>query len=243
MQRYFIKGDKSKDPVIYMDDVMHKHMKKVLRYTNGKQVICIDEYKHVMLCTVADIEEGVLVRESFIEEDHELPVKVTLIYGMPKGDKFEFVLQKATELGVHRIVPFLSQRSLIKMDEKRFMKKHERYMRIIQEACEQCEREVIPGITMPVRVSELHNYLSEENIVAYEEEGKKGEGSILREVLNKHPESITIIVGPEGGFDESEIDIMKDMDIKPCGLGKRILRSETAPLYLLSVIGYESELR
>lgn len=242
MQRYFIKDTQIHDGIIEMDEVMHKHMSKVMRKKPGEQVICTDEEGHFHLATIADLTKGILIDEKIITEDNELDVDVTLIYGLPKGDKFEFVLQKATELGVHRVVPFLCERSLIKMDEQRFNKKKERYVRIMQEAGEQSHRNFVPQITAPIHIDQMKDYLSEVNVVAYEESAKQGERSSFSQALASLTQSITIVTGPEGGFSEQEIARMNDMGFTCVGLGSRILRSETAPLYMLSVIGYEREL-
>lgn len=242
MQRYFIDQDALHEPVIHADETMHRHMQKVMRNENGDQVICVDSRHQAVLCTIVDIDQGVLIREKDLDENHELDCEVTLIYGLPKGDRFELVLQKATELGVTRIVPFLSRRSIVRTDKKRFGKKYPRYQRIIQEAAEQCGRTYLPELTELVTIKELSTYCSEANIVAYEELSQNDAPHVLHDTLKQKPASITIVTGPEGGFDEDEITAMIAMGFEACSLGKRILRSETAPIYLLSVIGYEREL-
>lgn len=242
MQRYFIDEKCINDNEIIIDDYNHKHMQRVMRYKNGQSVICILPSKQSFEYEIIDIEKGLLQRKSELIEDYELDVDVTLIYGLPKSDKLELVLQKATELGVKRIVPFLSKRSVIRTDQKSFDKKRERYERILKEASEQSYRQVIPELTSLAALADISCYLSDINLVAYEEVSKQGEHSALFKSLNKEYHSITIIVGPEGGFDATEIDIMKTMGVVECSLGKRILRSETAPIYMLSVIGYSREL-
>lgn len=242
MQRYFIEDNCIKADLIYIDAYNHKHMQKVMRYRNGDHVICLLPSSRVFLYEIVDIEKGILKQKEELLEDHELDIDVTLIYGLPKNDKFEFVLQKATELGVKRIVPFLSQRSIIKTDALSFAKKSERYQRILKEASEQSYRQIIPELTSLATIKDIHNYLSDINLVAYEESSKQGEHSCFYQALNQDFHTITIIVGPEGGFDQKEIDQMKKIGIQECSLGKRILRSETAPLYMLSVIGYTREL-
>lgn len=242
MQRYFIKNDYKQNDIIMADDSMYKHITKVMRMENGEHVICIDEDQNVFLCEILDIKQGLLQIKEKLEEDNELDVDVTLVYGLPKSDKFEFVIQKATELGVKRIVPLRAARSIVKMDEARFKKKKERFERIAQEASEQCHRSMIPEITPPIQLGQLDDYLSEVNVVAYEEESKNGEHHAFKEALDQLHHSITIIVGPEGGFDLQEVEKMKDMGVVACSIGNRILRSETAPLYMLSVIGYRREL-
>ena len=242
MQRYFIEKQYIKDDFITIDAYNHKHMQKVMRYRNGDQVICILPSSKTYYYEIIDIEQGLLKKGQEIYENHELDIDVTLIYGLPKNDKFEFVLQKATELGVKRIVPFLSKRSIIKTDAKTFSKKEERYQRILKEASEQSYRQMIPELTSLCYMKDLSHYLSDVNLVAYEESSKQGEHHQLFQTLSQEYHSITIIVGPEGGFEKNEIQQMKEMGIKECSLGKRILRSETAPLYMLSVIGYTREL-
>lgn len=242
MQRYFIDEKYIQGVFIKIDAFNHKHMQKVMRYRNGDEVVCILPTHQSFVYEIANIDEGILQQKYEIFEDHELDVDVTLIYGLPKSDKFELVLQKATELGVRRIVPFLSKRSVIKTDAKTFAKKTERYQKILKEASEQSYRQMIPELTSLVTMKEVSCYLSDVNLVAYEESSKQGEHSCLMRTLNQNYQSITIVVGPEGGFDESEIQQMEEMGIKACSLGKRILRSETAPLYMLSVIGYSREL-
>ena len=230
MQRYFIKNNYRQNDIIIADDSMYKHMTQVMRMEKGEHVICIDEDKHVFLCEIIDLKQGLLQIKEELQENNELDVDVTLVYGLPKSDKFEFVIQKATELGVTRIVPLRASRSIVKMDETRFNKKKERFVRIAQE------------ITPPIQLSQLKDYLSEVNVVAYEEESKNGEHHAFTKALDALHTSITIIVGPEGGFDLQEVEKMQAMGVVPCSIGNRILRSETAPLYMLSVIGYRREL-
>lgn len=242
MQRYFISSENINGSFIHVDSYNHKHMQRVMRYRNGQEVICILPDQHVYIYEIIDIEKGILQQKQEIIENNELDVQVTLIYGLPKNDKFEWVLQKATELGVARIIPFLSQRSIIKTDKQTFEKKRKRYLRILKEASEQSCRQIVPELTPLVKIDELTQYLSDVNVVAYEEESKNGEHSVFAKTLKQDYHTITIIVGPEGGFDENEIEKMKSYGIRPCSLGKRILRSETAPLYMLSVIGFSREL-
>lgn len=242
MQRYFIDESCIHDSYITIDAFNHKHMQRVMRYHNGDQVICLLPHHQTYLYEIVDIEKGILKQVEEIIEDHELDVDVTLIYGLPKNDKFEFVLQKATELGVKRIVPFLSKRSIIKTDALTFSKKRERYQRILKESSEQSYRQIIPELAPLITSHELSDYLSDINLVAYEEVSKQGEHHCFAEALKQNYQSLTVIVGPEGGFDESEIEMMDGLGIQACSLGKRILRSETAPLYMLSVIGFSREL-
>lgn len=244
MQRYFIDENCIHEDRIEIDAYNHKHMQRVMRYKNGDEVVCILPTHQTYIYQIQDIDKGILSMKEQLIEEHELDVDVTLIYGLPKNDKFEWVLQKSTELGVKKIVPFLSKRSIIKTDQKSFDKKYERYNKILKEASEQSYRQMIPQLTpLVTSVKDIKEYLSDVNLVAYEESSKQGEHSKFHQTLEKDYKSITIIVGPEGGFDEKEIQDMLDLGIEACSLGKRILRSETAPVYMLSVIGYSRELK
>lgn len=242
MQRYFITQDCLAGTEIHIDDYNHKHMQKVMRYHDGDHVVCILPNHHSYIYEIYDIEKGILYQKEELDEDHELDVDITLIYGLPRNDKFELVLQKATELGVKRIVPFLSKRSIIKTNENQFSKKYDRYLRILKGASEQSYRQIIPELTPLVTLEKISQYLSDVNIVAYEEESKNKKHDGFMKALKQDYHSITIIVGPEGGFEENEIIAMQKLGIQACSLGKRILRSETAPLYMLSVIGFTREL-
>ncbi|MFV0393785.1 MAG: RsmE family RNA methyltransferase [Coprobacillaceae bacterium] len=242
MQRYFINDIKQNITYLTNDDI--HHTKKVMRNTNGDKIICVDDSGNNYLCKIVDIDNGQVSIVETIDNDSELDIKVTLIYALPKGDKFELVIQKATELGVHTIVPLLTNRCVVKTTPEKFKKKKIRYQKIVKEASEQSYRNHIPNIEDVISIKEIENYKSKYNLVAYEEDAKVGEHKKLPTILKQlqPKDSITIIVGCEGGFEEKEIETMKTLGIHSCSLGKRILRSETAPLYMLSVIGYIREL-
>ncbi len=244
MQRYFINEDlTSKQQLILPDDDLH-HVKKVMRNINGDEIICIDNAGQVYYGVIEDIEIGLVKIDKRLEENNDLDVEITLVYALPKGDKFELVLQKATELGVKRIVPIQTKRCVVKMDEQKFAKKITRYRKILKEAAEQSWRNFIPEITNVIKLEQLDQYLGDHNLVAFEELAKQGEHMVLKQTLDQlsSGDKITIVVGSEGGFELDEIEMMNKLGIKACSLGKRILRSETAPLYFLSVIGYAREI-
>ena len=242
MQRYFV-GQFNLDGFLMNSEDLH-HIKKVMRMKNKDQIICINQSAEVYLCEIEDIGSGLIKVLEKLNENHELPVKVHLIYALPKGDKFEFVLQKACELGVHSITPLMTKRSVIKTDAQKFSKKYDRYRKILKESAEQSYRNIIPNLQPLIQINEIANMMSDYNIVAYEQNAKNNEISVLKNTLSqmKKGESITIIVGCEGGFDPSEIEKLNKMGVLSCSLGKRILRSETAPLYMLSAISYALEL-
>lgn len=243
MQRYFIEEQVHDQKTITMSKEDLYHIKKVMRGKNGDTIVCIDSNGINYLCDIIDIETGEVMIQSLVSNDSELDVDVTLVYAMPKGDKFEFVLQKATELGVKQIVPLFSNRCVVKIDKDKFEKKKQRYQKIVKEASEQSYRNFIPEIKDCITIKEVSNYLGDINIVAYEETAKLGQHENLAKALNQltKGQKITVIVGAEGGFDKQEVEEMEKLGVVCCSLGKRILRSETAPLYILSVIGYNQE--
>lgn len=243
MQRYFINEDlKDKQQCMMTSDDLH-HIKKVMRQKNGDSIICIDTFGVNYHCHIEDIDTGVIAIDTSFVNDSELDIDVTLVYALPKGDKFELVLQKATELGVTRIVPLLTNRCVVKMDKERFVKKKPRFLKIVKEASEQSYRNHIPSIEDMITLKEISSYIDQYAVVAYEETAKQGKHGNFYHVLSKlkSKDKLTIIVGSEGGFDPEEIELLETMGIVSCSLGKRILRSETAPLYMLSVIGYSRE--
>ena len=245
MQRYFVSNDSINIDLIHMNKDDHFHMQKVMRMRNGEHIICIDESKQVFLCEVSNINNGEVKILEKLDENHELDVRVRLVYGLPKLDKFEYVLQKCTELGVCEVVPFLSKRSLIRTDESRFTKKMERYQKIVKEACEQSEREQLVKVYPPMTLKDIVKLETNIGLVAYEEASREGECMAFEANLKamKKGDIITIVVGPEGGLEKDEVDAFIKAGYQACSLGKRILRSETAPLYMMSVIGYYCELK
>ena len=243
MQKYFIDHELQLHQSFIIDAMDHHHMKKVMRNKNGDHIVCIDTSHIQYLCIIEDILQGMIQPVEKLDINNELDIDVTLIYALPKGDKFELVLQKACELGVSHIIPLQSKRCVVKMTKEKFDKKLSRYQKILKEASEQSGRNCIPDIHSVITLKEIENYLQDYNLVAYEETAKAQQHGQLYETLSqlKSGDHLVIIVGCEGGFDALEIEELKRMGVKCCSLGKRILRSETAPLYLLSVIGYSRE--
>lgn len=243
MQKYFIDDQLTIEKQFKINEIDHHHIKNVMRNHDGDHIICIDTTHQQFLCSIENISEGIIKVMEALDINNELDVEVTLIYALPKGDKFELVLQKACELGVSRIVPLQSRRCVVKMNQEKFTKKLSRYRKILKEASEQSGRNCIPEIENVITVKDIPAYLGNVNLVAYEETAKMNQHGQLYESLSRlhGGEHIVIIVGSEGGFDEDEIALMNEFGVKCCSLGKRILRSETAPLYLLSVIGYVRE--
>ncbi len=224
-----------------------KHIRRVMRMDIGDTIVCcaIDRCYTCKLSEFADNH----IKAQIISEEHvdkELPVKVTIAHGLPKGDKLELVFQKGTELGAYEFIPFEAERSIVKWDEKKAHKKMERWNKILKEAAEQSHRQRVPKVLQVQKFSCLVSMFKEYThvLVAYEEAAKSDEKSRLSEVLEqmKSGDKLLLIVGPEGGFSDREVIEMKEFGALTCGFGPRILRSETAPLYGLAAISYHFEL-
>ena len=237
MQEYFAKEKRNNEFILSSQD--NFHIERVLRMKQGDHIVVIYEEKKYD-CVVSFSGEVKINIVSELNIDNELSVDVTLVYGIPKRDKFEFVVQKSCELGVAKIVPFAAKRSISIVDEKNASKKIERWNLIAKEACEQSKRNRLVDVVEPVKLKEIINYKSDLNLIAYEDLSCVG-NKHLYELLSDNYKSITIVVGPEGGFDKDEVEYLQNNGFTCVSLGKRILRSETAPLYIMSVIGFMNE--
>jgi 16S rRNA (uracil1498-N3)-methyltransferase len=204
-------------------DVLYQ-LKKVLRAEKGYKFRMADSSGRIFLCVLAD-DKADIIEE--LPEYNELNTDITAIVALIKNDKMDFMIQKLTELGVKRIVPYKAFRSVVK--EGKGNNKLDRLRKIAREAAEQSHRNRIPDITEYTDVNDLVKYKSDINIVAYEKDD-----NIISYFHNCH--SITYIIGPEGGFDPLEIEKIKSMGFSSMSLGKRILRAETAAIYLASII-------
>lgn len=238
MQQYFAKEKKDDNFILDVQDVFH--IEKVMRMKNGDIIhVCFNEKVYECMVNFVKGELKVkCVRETKI--DNELECDITLIYGLPKGDKFDFVVQKAAELGVTRIVPYAASRSISVISKEKEDKKLERWNKIAKEASEQSKRNKLVKVEKICDDESILNYKSKLNIVAYEDVSNEGCNK-LKNLLDKKYDSIAIVVGPEGGFEEREIENLVNNGFEVVSLGKRILRSETAPLFLLSIIGFMYE--
>ncbi|QKS70851.1 16S rRNA (uracil(1498)-N(3))-methyltransferase [Paenalkalicoccus suaedae] len=246
MQRYFLPNDHFTNGYVKMDDESTKHIARVMRMKNDDEVICCNEDGSCYIVALDVAPDEVRGRVLYQEErSSELPVDVTIAQGLPKGDKLELTIQKATELGAFSFLPFEATRSVAKLDAKKADKKVERWQRIAKEASEQSHRQRVPNVTF-VSWQELLTSASDFThvIVAYEEAAKEDERSSFKAVLQKLSpgDRVLLVCGPEGGLTDAEVKKLEEVKAIRCGLGPRILRSETAPLYGLSAISYQIEL-
>ena len=248
MQRYFVNKERflADEVTIVGDDV--KHIQRVLRMDVGENIICSNNDTRVAVCKITAISSEE-VKASIQEElqiSNELPVQVTIAQGLPKGDKLDYIIQKGTELGATRFIPLSLSRSIVKWDENKEGKKVGRLEKIAKEAAEQSHRSRIPEVERSTSLMEMiknsANY--DHKIFAYEESAKIGQHEGLSDVLNniKTGESLLVIIGPEGGLSKEEVELLENNGFIRTSFGPRILRTETAPLYLLSAVSYHLEL-
>ena len=216
----------------YITGADFNHIRNVLRMKEGDTFL-VSENGISNLCEIISIEGETAVVE-IIEEDYqstELPVKIYLFQGLPKSDKMELIIQKTVELGVHAIIPTEMSRCVVKLEEKKKKSKTDRWQAISESAAKQSKRNVIPEV---MNVMSYKEALSEANkldliLVPYEsEDGMESTKNALSEIKNGI--SVGIFIGPEGGFDEKEIEFAKEKGAKIISLGKRILRTETAAI-------------
>lgn len=232
MQRYFANV---KDNHVFLGDGDIHHLLHVMRAKINDEIEVVADSK-LYACLVTSISPLEIKINYEIPQDSEIKEEITLFFALAKGEKIDFIVQKATELGVSRIVLLKTERCVVKFDDKTFNHKLERFNKIAKEASEQCHRLKIPEIRGVVDISKIpSNLLSDVNLVAYEKEA--GNTSSVFDLVKKG-QSLSIMIGPEGGFSEKEIDyLVNKLSFKKISLGKRILRTETAAVYALSVIG------
>lgn len=213
------------------------HVVKVHRY-RVNDVIEVVGHAKVFRGVISALQEGLVtvkIEDELLTSEPQL--EVTLYQGLVKGDKLELIVQKAVELGVSRIVPVICKRSIVTLDEKKARERTLRWQRIAQEASKQSGRAKVPLIDQPSTLGDaLTQDKSQLKLMAYEGGGAPLKTSI-RELSNI--QTVSCLIGPEGGFEQGEVDLAQSHGYIIVGLGPRILRAETAPLALLSILMYE----
>lgn len=219
---------------IYLNEEQSRHITKSLRMKKGDMLTVCTGDGNDYGCIIDDInKDGARLAVCYKQaSDSEADIKVSLYQGVPKGDKFEDIIQKCTELGVYEIIPVLTKRCVSRPQEKQAEKKRQRYARIALEAAQQSGRGIVPEIK---KMTELKTAVSqceaEIKIVFYE-----GGGEPLSALIKKGAKSAAVFIGPEGGFEKEEVELLKQNGAVAATLGKRILRTQTAPVAALSAI-------
>ena len=244
MPRFFV--DRSQvqngEIVILGNDV--NHIKNVLRMRPGDELSLSDGEGMDYFCKIMSIErDEVRVNiENSWNSYVELPVKLYLFQGLPKGDKMELIIQKAVELGVYEIIPVRTKRVIVKLDDKKESKKIARWQQIAEGGAKQSGRGIIPEVKPVMGFAEALKYAGslDAALIPYEKaEGIQKTREIIHDLKGK--KSVAIFIGPEGGFDEKEVEDAIKEGVFPVTLGRRILRTETAGLTMLSILMFEFE--
>ncbi|HEM4672367.1 TPA: 16S rRNA (uracil(1498)-N(3))-methyltransferase [Streptococcus suis] len=246
MQQYFVNGRAPQGIFQITDKDTAKHMFSVMRLQADDQIVLVFDDGIKRMARVVDSQsQSVEIIEELVD-NVELPVSVTISMGFPKGDKLEFVAQKATELGMAALWAFPADWSVVKWDGKKLAKKVEKLEKIAQGAAEQSKRNRIPAVRLFEKKSDFLAQLAgfDQIILAYEEAAKEGEQANMVKILSglEAGQSVLVIIGPEGGVSPEEVAAFEGAGAVKTGLGPRILRAETAPLYALSAISYATEL-
>ena len=247
MLHIFVEPAQMKGDLLYVTGKDVNHIKNVMRLKKGDEISVRTgrddrEYRY-------GIEEftdsEVVCRLRFVKEaDVELPVKVYLFQGLPKADKMELIIQKAVELGAAEIIPVEMRRSVVKLDASKKAKKTQRWQAIAESAAKQSRRAVVPMVREPMTMEEAVRFAEQNTdvrLLPYELQ--EADGS-TRDVMDgiREGSAVSIFIGPEGGFDPAEVELAREAGIRPISLGKRILRTETAALVVLSFLIYHFEI-
>lgn len=244
MSKFFVKENQINNDKIHILGEDVNHIANVLRMKKEDEVqICNqktgENYITKIISFSKDKIECEIVKK--IIETVESNVDITLFQGIPKFDKMELIIQKNTEVGVKKIVPVLMERTVVKLDEKTANKKIERWQKIAEVAAKQSMRDIIPEIENIIKLQDITKQDYDEVLVAYENEEKNMLKQELKKLQGKDRYKIAIVIGPEGGISEKEIEILKNMGASFVSLGKRILRTETAGIVMSGNIMYELE--
>lgn len=235
MKQVFVTEPCQVEGRIALDPSQAHHLFDVLR-TGPRETVRVVADGEVFL---GHVEEKPFIWLYGREETRKRQTDVTLCVALIKSDKFEWMLQKAAELGVSRIVPFVSRYSIIQLDDRKALRKMERWNQILTGACRQCNRTDLVELAPVSHLQDLASYQSEVNLVAYEKETSHH----LAHYLADNPASVTCCIGPEGGFDPAEIEQLEAAGFSPCTLGDSILRAETASMYVLACCEYQQHVK
>lgn len=244
MYRFFVNDNQIDNDIITILGEDVKHIESVLRLSKGDEIIISNGQGKEYCCIINSIKKDTIICTVNLSYDSkkELPIKIYLFQGLPKQDKMELIIQKSVELGVFEIIPTMMHRSVVKIQNKDFKKKNERYQKISLAAAKQSHRGIIPKIKDYMTFDDALAYAKslDKIIIPYEKANNIKATKELLLSLSKHS-SIGIFIGPEGGFEDMEINKLTDLGASIISLGKRILRTETASIVALSILMYNFE--
>lgn len=246
LQRYFLDTPFDHDGNAIITGEDRKHIDNVMRMMKNDEILAVSDGEAYVAVITNITTDGVSVRKRGEPlPSNELPITVTIVCGLAKGEKHDLIVQKATELGVSAVIPFKAERSIVKWVDKKGAKRIERLQKIAKQAAEQCHRTVIPSIENPLTINELIAQAKNYDVLLFadEEDAKSGEPHRISDRVKSMSanQKVLVVFGPEGGLSRNEAEILSSAGFHPVALGPRILRTETAPLYFLSAISYEFE--
>ena len=245
MYRFYVSADQLAEKEVFISGGDVNHIKNVLRLEVGDWIVACDGNGTDYVSRIQSIcsDEVVASIEKVQPTGTELPVRSTLFQGMPKKDKLELIIQKAVELGACEIVPVMTKRTVVKLsEEKKINKRLERWQSIAYAAAKQCDRGIIPTVHKPVSYEEALAMADQldYNVIPYElQTGMEEARKIVDQACKQR--SLGIFIGPEGGFEPEEVERAMTRNIHPMTLGKRILRTETAGMALLSILMFQMQ--
>lgn len=241
----YVSADQLAEKEVFISGGDVNHIKNVLRLEVGDWIVACDGNGTDYVSRIQSIcsDEVVASIEKVQPTGTELPVRITLFQGMPKKDKLELIIQKAVELGACEIVPVMTKRTVVKLsEEKKINKRLERWQSIAYAAAKQCDRGIIPTVHKPVSYEEALAMADQldYNVIPYElQTGMEEARKIVDQACKQR--SLGIFIGPEGGFEPEEVERAMTRNIHPMTLGKRILRTETAGMALLSILMFQMQ--
>ena len=247
MPKFFVKTNQIEGNRVKIIGEDVKHITQVLRTKKGEEIVVCDLDTSLNYITVLEqIQPNTLICKIIDckKDVAESKIEVTIFQGLPKADKMEYMIQKNIELGAKAIIPVSMERCIVKLEEKKTHKKIERWQKIAEAAAKQSRRDFVPKIELPITVEKLCDRVKEFDLMllAYENEQENTLKQELQKFQNPPTLKIGVIVGPEGGLDEKEVKKLVEAGAKAVTLGKRILRTETASIAIMSNIIYEFEM-
>lgn len=246
MYKFFVNEEQIErnEVIITGEDV--NHIKNVLRLTIGENIfICNKETSKSFMCKIIGFDNSKVECEVLEEilNTTEPNTYIHIFQGLPKSNKLELIIEKCTEIGVKEITPIIMKRTIVNVDEKDKNKKLSRWQKVAEVAAKQSKRDCILNVNSIINFQNIFEKLKDYDIllVAYENEKENTLKSVITKLKNRENLKIAVLIGPEGGIDEAEINLCKENSFIPITLGKRILRTETAPIVIASNILYELE--
>lgn len=247
MYKFFVENEQVNDKIVKIIGQDVNHIKNVLRLqVNDNICICNKQNSVSYNCCIKSFENNFIICQIInkVDDTTETKTYIHIFQGLPKADKMEYIIEKCTEIGVKEVTPVIMKRTIVKLDPKDKLKKIDRWKKIAEVAAKQSKRDTILNVNSITDFKDIFENIKEYDIVlvAYENEQNNKLKPILQQLKKeKKSKKVAIIIGPEGGIDKSEIEFCKSNNAIMVSLGKRILRTETAPLVISSNILYELE--